>query len=114
MRTTGRYTISRHDAPDGTHWDLFLEEGETLRTWRLSAPPESGEVTVVALGDHRLVYLDYEGEISGGRGTVARHASGRYVLDGSLLRLEGGASDGLYRWEDAQTRLRPAVCQGAR
>lgn len=114
MRTAGRYTISRHDAPGGTHWDLFLEEGETLRTWRLSAPPETGEVTAVALGDHRLVYLDYEGEVSGGRGTVARHASGCYALEGALLRLQGGPSEGLYRWEDGRTRLRPAMCQEAR
>ena len=33
-----------------------------------------------SLADHRLAYLDYEGPISGGRGTVARWDCGTYVL----------------------------------
>lgn len=110
---SGRYTISRHDAPDGLHWDLFLEAGDTLATWRLSAPPEHGVVECRPLPDHRLVYLDYDGPVSGDRGVVARYSSGRYRLEGNLLCLEGGVSAGLYRWEDGRTRLRPAPCQGA-
>ncbi len=107
----GRYTISRHEAPDGVHWDLFLEEGERLRTWRLSAPPESGMVTSLALSDHRFLYLDYDGPLSDGRGTVARHSWGQYRSEGHRLVLEGGPSAGAYRWLDGRTCLRPVACQ---
>lgn len=47
------------------------------------------EVTVAAerLADHRLAYLEYEGEISGNRGSVQRIAEGGYELLQSTARL---------------------------
>lgn len=111
-RHEGRYTISRHDAPDGVHWDLFLEDGATLSTWRLSAPPESGVVASEAISDHRTRYLDYDGEVGGGRGVVTRHSWGRYRTEEHRLLLEGGPSAGAYRWLDGRTLLRPVACQG--
>lgn len=102
-----RYAISFHDHPDGAHYDLFLESGSTLATWRLSAPPETGAVDAARIADHRIDYLDYEGPVSGDRGTVRVHARGRYTLDGATLLLEGGASAGAYefRRENLLVRL---------
>jgi len=64
------------------HWDFMLEQGGQLRTWALTAEPVAGatSVTIPArqLADHRLAYLDYEGEISGGRGSVSRWDSGTF------------------------------------
>jgi hypothetical protein len=91
-----RYTISRHETTGGAHYDLFLENGDTLRTWRLSAPPETGEVRAEPIGDHRIAYLDCEGPVSGDRGTVSIHSTGHYRLNGALLTLHGGPSEGLY------------------
>ena len=58
------------------HWDLMIEipSQERLATWRLVLDPLGGAETIPAerLADHRRVYLDYEGEISGGRGRVRR------------------------------------------
>jgi hypothetical protein len=73
-----RYVILEHDWP-GRHWDLMLESGAVLRTWRLLATPAAGH-TVPAEGsfDHRPVYLDYEGPVSGGRGSVVRWDSGTF------------------------------------
>jgi hypothetical protein len=73
-----RFVILEHDHPF-RHWDLMLEEGEVLRTWRLPAPPAVGQtVAAELLGDHRKLYLDYEGPVSRGRGTVQRWDHGLY------------------------------------
>ncbi len=71
-----RYVILTHDHPF-LHWDLMLERGVALRTWRLAAPPEPDrDVAAEPLGDHRLAYLDYEGPVSGERGYVTRWDAG--------------------------------------
>jgi hypothetical protein len=74
-----RYVILEHDHPV-LHWDFLLEAGEVLRAWRLAEPPWVG-VTVAATAnfDHRLFYLDYEGPVSGNRGTVTRWDGGTYL-----------------------------------
>jgi DNA polymerase ligase (LigD)-like protein len=73
-----RFVILEHDHP-ALHWDLMLETGAVLRTWRLEAPPEPDTaVRAEPLTDHRLLYLDYEGPISGGRGAVRRWDAGSY------------------------------------
>jgi hypothetical protein len=74
-----RFVILEHDHP-ATHWDFMLEVGTALRTWRLEALPEPGRpVEAVASFDHRAVYLDYEGPVSGNRGTVRRWDSGTFT-----------------------------------
>jgi hypothetical protein len=74
-----RFVILEHDHPH-LHWDLMLESGPALLTWRLATPPRPGEVVnAVRVFDHRLLYLDYEGPISGGRGRVIRWAHGTFV-----------------------------------
>lgn len=71
-----RFVILEHDWPE-RHWDLMLEAGDVLRTWRLASPPEPGQsVSATAIGDHRPHYLDYEGPVSGNRGTVKRWDAG--------------------------------------
>src|SRR5690348_6710528 len=88
-----RFVILRHECPEGykpgVHWDLMLEEADSLRTWALAVEPAIG-LTIAAeqLSDHRLAYLDYEGPISGNRGRVSRWDSGRYeLLDSSAAEL---------------------------
>ncbi len=74
----GRFVILEHNW-DGVHWDLMLERGEVLRTWAIDAPIVAGvELPARALADHRRLYLEYEGPISGARGTVRRVEEGRY------------------------------------
>ncbi|MCR4412579.1 MAG: hypothetical protein NUV77_09170 [Thermoguttaceae bacterium] len=68
-----RFVILRHESPRGLHWDLMIQTGPALSTWALTEEPVSGRaIDAEALADHRLAYLDYEGPIAGGRGTVAR------------------------------------------
>ncbi|MCS7047501.1 MAG: hypothetical protein NZO58_14185, partial [Gemmataceae bacterium] len=73
-----RYVILEHDHP-ALHWDFMLERGDVLRTWRLPAPPSIGKIAAQALADHRRAYLDYEGPVSGNRGTVRRWDAGTYA-----------------------------------
>ena len=72
-----RFVILEHDHPS-LHWDLMFEADGVLKTWRLPAPPTQQPTTAMSLGDHRLAYLDYEGPLSGDRGTVKRWDAGEY------------------------------------
>jgi hypothetical protein len=73
-----RFVILEHDHPH-RHWDLMLEAGQILRTWRLAQPPQtSSAVKAERSFDHRLLYLDYEGPVSGERGHVARWDFGTF------------------------------------
>lgn len=81
------FALLEHRAPDGTHWDLLLEMPgrERLATWRLAANPAvaAGPIAAEPIQPHRRVYLEYEGPLSGGRGTVRRVDRGRYLLEKS-------------------------------
>jgi hypothetical protein len=89
-----RFAILAHDHP-APHWDLFLEAGPVLRSWRILSPfSPGGAVAAEPTADHRLLYLDYEGPVSGGRGTVTRLDSGSFSVDADspdrlVVRLEG-------------------------
>ncbi len=73
-----RFVILEHDFPS-MHWDFMLEIGDTLRTWRLHGQPEPGlAIRAEPLGDHRKAYLDYEGPVSGNRGSVRRWDAGTF------------------------------------
>ena len=73
-----RFAILEHDWPT-RHWDLLLEHGAILKSWRLLAEPHPGQFVVAEPNaDHRQLYLDYEGEVSGNRGTVTRWDAGVY------------------------------------
>lgn len=80
-----RFVLLEHDHPF-LHWDLMLECGAVLRTWRLAEMPgAAGSIAVEALPDHRRRYLDYEGPVSGGRGHVRRIDAGTFHPAESLM-----------------------------
>jgi len=73
-----RFVILEHDWPS-RHWDLFLESGSVLRAWRLLSEPGHGRIVhSEPNAQHRLLYLDYEGPLSGGRGHVQRWDAGTF------------------------------------
>ena len=77
-----RFVILRHDDTRGGHFDLMFEVGDVLKTWALTQPPQTGiKIECKTLADHRLAYLDYEGPLSGGRGTVARWDCGTFSIE---------------------------------
>ncbi|MCB9893387.1 MAG: hypothetical protein H6839_02945 [Planctomycetes bacterium] len=87
-----RFVILEHTVNGEAHYDLMLEvEGqEKLRTFQLARWPLSvGESCLCRrLDDHRRAYLDYQGEVSGGRGVVRRVESGTWSGD-PRLQLSG-------------------------
>lgn len=97
--------ILRHDTPDGAwhlDWMMLLENGQ-LMTFRVAERPDEagGEFEATRLADHRAAYLDYEGEVSGGRGRVTRVARGRVRLveaRGDRMVVEGGYGGSRLRW----------------
>lgn len=73
-----RFVLLEHEW-DGVHWDFMLESGDVLRTWAVDAPIVPGvDLPARALPDHRRVYLEYEGDVSGNRGRVRRVDEGWY------------------------------------
>lgn len=73
-----RFAILEHDWP-ARHWDFLLEAGSALRAWRLLEEPELGKsIAAEANFDHRLIYLDFEGPLSGNRGSVTRWDAGTF------------------------------------
>lgn len=102
-----RFVILEHDHPL-LHWDLMLESGTVLRTWRLAAPPCRGQaVAAVAVFDHRLLYLDYEGPVHGGRGRVVRWEHGTFTgqvgdKERIVVPLTGQRLRGVLRLEHAE------------
>jgi len=90
------FVLLEHQTPDGlVHWDLLIEVSgqERLATWRLAENPIGRQDAVAAerIGDHRHVYLDYEGPLSDDRGQVRRVDRGEAALamiSDDALRIE--------------------------
>lgn len=77
-----KFTISHHTgSKDGDHFDLMLEHGEGLRTWRLVNTAFQVFQVARQIKDHRKSYLDFEGEVSGDRGRVKIWDTGTYTID---------------------------------
>jgi hypothetical protein len=81
-----RTVLLRHVLPDGSwhfDWMLELRRGGSLATFRLGVRPDDPAVADFhgeRIGDHRSTYLEYEGEVGGGRGRVERVAAGEVDL----------------------------------
>ncbi|MEK6248670.1 MAG: hypothetical protein N2C12_10855 [Planctomycetales bacterium] len=78
-----QFVILRHQTLPGdtrhSHWDLMFEQSNCLKTWSLPTEPAAGVVVQAEeLPDHRIDFLEFEGELSGNRGTVTRWDRGSY------------------------------------
>lgn len=84
LENTYRFAILEHTQQAGVHWDLLLDwpEAERLPTWQTDVSPENVDAfhSAKRIFDHRRVYLDFEGEISGGRGSVRQWDTGTYAV----------------------------------
>ena len=97
-----RFVVQEHTTAAGVHWDLMLQQGEGLTTFRLSEPPQTvlcHAVRAVRIFDHALRFLSYEGPVQKGTGRVRIAERGTYRLtdqadDLIALELQGQCLQG--------------------
>lgn len=68
------FVIQEHNTPHGIHWDLMLEHGEQLWTWRIGIHPSqihSQPIAAERIADHPLKFLTYEGPVQNGTASVS-------------------------------------------
>jgi hypothetical protein len=92
-----RYVILHHTGHPSKedHYDLMLERERALKTWVLPSP-RLDKAEAIQSFDHRPAYLDYQGEVSGGRGTVRRVESGSFevlIWDSKQIRIRLGSGE---------------------
>ena len=73
MQSSREFVIQRHIKTGNLHWDLMLEAGGVLETYRLEVPPENltnQTCPATRIFDHQLKFLTYEGSVNKGKDTV--------------------------------------------
>ena len=77
-----RFVIHEHQKQDDpVHWDLMLEYGETLKTFRLNCAPHdvaNMPCRATPIFDHDTRFLTYEGPVQQGFGQVRQVDRGTY------------------------------------
>ena len=108
-----RFVVQQHfRSEEDWHFDLMLEGSRGLVTFACPVPPDDTAglpSTVRHLGDHRLAYLEHEGQISDGRGRCQIHDQGTFewleprdpaliaASDEIRVRLVGKKASGTFR-----------------
>jgi len=99
------FVIILHIACGPEHYDLMLEAGEALATWRLERDCldlRPGEALAARkLPDHRRAYLSHQGPVSGGRGRVTLVHAGTYETldhrpDRLVVRLDSPGASAIF------------------
>jgi len=107
-----RFVIQQHDRQgEPRHWDLMLEQGDGLKTFRLDlAPAElvNSQAKATPIEDHPIRFLTYEGPVNKGLGRVKIAEKGTYITlaredDSWELELDGQILKGRF----SLTRLTP-------
>ena len=78
-----KFVIQKHTKADDVHWDLMLQTGDILQTWRLDSPPQELQnqvTTAIKIFDHPLKFLTYEGAVNDRKGQVEIADHGTYQL----------------------------------
>ena len=87
-----KFVIQKHIKADDTHWDLMLQAGSVLQTWRLDRPPKKLQgqtITAIKIFDHPLKFLTYEGTVNDGQGQVEIADSGTcHIIKRSETKIE--------------------------
>jgi hypothetical protein len=73
--------VQKHTRDDDVHYDLMLETPLLLWTWRFREfPGTEAEQECERIKDHERKFLEYEGELSAGNGSVSIVEGGTFDL----------------------------------
>lgn len=116
MQTKTHFVIHKHTREGQTHWDLMLEWGDKLKTWRLDNPPEklaTEKTKATAIFDHDKKFLTYQGLVNNGKGTVEIVDEGTCTIESKTenemkINFEGKILRGNYHF--AQINGDPFIC----
>jgi len=78
-----KFVIQEHKKEGDIHWDLMLESGGFLETYRLDIRPEeiaSRPANAQKIFDHPMKFLTYEGSVNKGKGSVIIADAGTYRI----------------------------------
>ena len=102
------FVLHAHCSNGPDHYDLMIEQGRALATWRLADRPDAlpprAAMPAEKLADHRAAYLEYEGPVSRGRGEVTRLDKGNCDVHQTssglwLIRFHGQILRGRFQLE---------------
>jgi hypothetical protein len=88
-----RFVIHKHTRGNDVHWDLMIEWGDVLKTWRLDNPPEklaTEKTKATSIFDHDKKFLSYQGPVNNDTGRVEIVDQGTCTIesdDGKILRV---------------------------
>jgi bifunctional non-homologous end joining protein LigD len=97
MNEPKKFVIQRHERQNeplrqaqgkAIHWDLMLESGDILETYRIDLEPEQWgrePIKAVKIFDHPVKFLTYQGSVNKGKGSVSIADYGIYRV---IKRLE--------------------------
>ncbi len=104
------FVVQEHTTAQGVHWDLMLERGDALTTFRLEEAPGAAADHAIAaekIFDHPLRFLTYEGPVQQGAGRVRIVDRGAcrisaFSEDRIAVRLAGDVLQGVFEltWMD--------------
>jgi hypothetical protein len=78
------FVIHKHTQEGQVHWDLMIESGNKLKTWRLDNPPEKSateKTKATPIFDHDKKFLTYQGPVNKGKGTVEIADEGNCTIE---------------------------------
>jgi hypothetical protein len=79
-----KFVIHKHTREGQVHWDLMIEWGDKLKTWRLDNPPEklsSQKTKATPIFDHDKKFLTYQGPVNNGKGTIEIIDKGNCIIE---------------------------------
>ncbi len=108
IQTDYRYVIQAHHYAQMVHFDFMFENSkhEALETFQLPEKPSlqgiQQGISCRKLSPHRIDYLDYEGKVSGNRGSVE-------IWDAGKLQIEKEQKDMLVLKLQSRSKINPFI-----
>ncbi len=107
IKMTKHFVIHKHTIDGQTHWDLMIEWGDILKTWRLENPPEklaTVKTKATPIFDHDKKFLSYQGPVNNGKGNVEIVEQGNCIIASETnneikINFEGNKLNGLFCFE---------------